>query len=66
MEMFNLPRKAGQEPFTTTRAQWVAIQQKFGQSADGAESFIEFCYRVRPALGINRLMLPWCGMLAGN
>jgi hypothetical protein len=30
MEMFNLPRKPGQEPLQITRAQWVAIWQKFG------------------------------------
>jgi hypothetical protein len=66
MEMFNLPRKAAQEAFKITRAHWVAIQQKFCQSLEGAEPFTEFCHRVKPALGINRLMLPWCRMLAGN
>ena len=39
--MFNLPRKPGQEPLKITRAQWVAIQQKYGQTADGEESFLD-------------------------
>jgi hypothetical protein len=47
MEMFNLPRKPGQEPLQIARAQWVAIQQKFGQIPEGAEPFTEFCFRSR-------------------
>jgi hypothetical protein len=41
-----------------TRAQWVAIEQKFGQSLEGAESFTAFFFRVQLPLAINGLMLP--------
>jgi hypothetical protein len=58
MEMFNLPRKPGQEPFKITRLQWVAIQQKLGQSPEGAESFTAFFFRVQVPLAINCLLLP--------
>jgi hypothetical protein len=63
--MFNLPRKAGAQPLQVTRPQWEAIKQRFSISPDGADSFEEFCFRVQPALAINCLMLPWCGMWLG-
>ena len=63
--MINLPRKPGQEPFKITRPQWEAIKRQFAASPDGETTFEQFCWRVRPALAINCLMLPWCGMWLG-
>lgn len=62
--MANLPRKDA-DPHKITVAQWEAIRRKYERNPDGAASFLEFCYRVQPAVGIDCLMLPWCGMWLG-
>jgi hypothetical protein len=66
MEMFNLPRKPTQEPFKIPVRNGSPSNRSLARVLRGAESFTEFCHRVKPAFGINCLMLPWCRMLAGN
>jgi hypothetical protein len=48
-----------------TRAQRESVYRKYTANADGATSYRAFRRRLRPAIGLDCVMLPWCGMWLG-
>jgi hypothetical protein len=65
MEMFNVPRKALPGAAPDHPCAMGRYPAEVWPGSSEAESFTEFCFRVQPALAINCLMLPWCGMRLG-